>query len=273
MHEVCVMVPVHTDQPTRLELISFEQCCRVLQAHDIFLIAPEGLNLDAYGAISKIPKIIRIPVKWQSSLMNYNKLKLSNFFYGLFVDYSFLLTYELDAFVFEDKLHEWCNAGIDYIGAPWFEGYDKPADKLIGVGNSGFSLRRISVMRKMLKNFYYRDPKKYQVGNKEKLKALIQSPLYRVRNYSDENYTIQQAGFVHEDLVLAQMAKKFPDFKVATIEQAISFSFEANPALLYKLNGNRLPIGCHGWWKYGLDFWAPFINAFGYQLPAKLEEA
>jgi hypothetical protein len=266
MYKVCIVIPVHNANPSAFELISYKQCCSVLEKHAIFIIAPEGLDLKRYKGISENPQTIYVPAFWQNSLMNYNKLKLSNFFYSLFQDYEFLLTYELDAFVFRDELYNWCSDKFDYIGAPWFEGYDKPTDKLIGVGNSGFSLRRISVMKKLLKKFYYKDPVKYQVGNKVKLKALLQSPYYWARNQFGENFTIQNAGFVHEDLVLAQMARRFPAFKIASIDEASRFSFEANPSLLYRRNNNQLPMGCHAWWKYDFNFWKPHIEAFGHNL-------
>ena len=46
---------------------------------------------------------------------------------------------------------------------------------------------------------------------------------------------------------------------------AIPFAFEAKPKYLYKINQNKLPMGCHAWYRYNLEFWRPFIEGFGYK--------
>ena len=56
-----------------------------------------------------------------------------------------------------------------------------------------------------------------------------------------------------------KVAVVFNDFKVAPVEDAAKFSFEVNPSLLYKMNNNQLPFGCHGWEKYEPEFWKQYI--------------
>jgi hypothetical protein len=53
----------------------------------------------------------------------------------------------------------------------------------------------------------------------------------------------------------------FTDFTIAPIETAIKFSFEAQPSLLYQMNSNVLPFGCHAWEKYEPEFWEPFVKS------------
>jgi hypothetical protein len=55
-------------------------------------------------------------------------------------------------------------------------------------------------------------------------------------------------------------------FKVGSIPDAISFAFEVNPRVLYRLNSNQLPMGVHAWEKYDINFWKPFIEKEGYKL-------
>lgn len=43
---------------------------------------------------------------------------LSAEFYDRFAAYEYVLIYQLDAFVFADRLAEFCQMGYDYIGAP-----------------------------------------------------------------------------------------------------------------------------------------------------------
>ena len=40
-------------------------------------------------------------------------------FYRRFTDYEYILIHQLDVFLFEDKLLEFCDMGYDYIGAPY----------------------------------------------------------------------------------------------------------------------------------------------------------
>jgi hypothetical protein len=102
-NKVVVVIPIHSENPSNYELISFTQCFRILGNHPIVVIAPYGLSLRNYKKIIPDFKTHFIDPKWQSSKLNYNKLKLSNYFYSIFREYEFLLTYELDAFVFVEE--------------------------------------------------------------------------------------------------------------------------------------------------------------------------
>jgi hypothetical protein len=148
-----IVIPIHKEDPTKNELISFAQCFKILYKHPIYILAPENLNIKKYKEVITKFNVIHIDPVWQSNLKQYNKLKISRFFYDLFKGYDFLLTYELDAFVFKDELSFWSSKSFDFIGAPWFKGHDIPSQplQLIGVGNSGFSLRNIKTSRRILK--------------------------------------------------------------------------------------------------------------------------
>ena len=267
--KVCIVIPIHAHQPKSYELISFEQCFKVLKQHPIIIIAPEGLNLDVYKKVVPEFKTIFIKPIWQSDITWYNKLKRSSFFYDLFSEYEFLLTYELDAFIFRDDLEYWCNKGYDYIGAPWFVGHSSPLPNasFLGVGNSGFSLRKIKPIQHILKTWFYKNPYDYQSGPLRLLQAYIKAPYRWLMSQAGENYTIQNNYPGLEDKFFSEaIPAKFKNFKVAPIEEAMKFSFEVKPEYLYELTDKQLPMGCHAWWRYNLDFWRPFIQAFGYQL-------
>ena len=64
----------------------------------------------------------------------------------------------------------------------------------------------------------------------------------------------------NEDTWWAVLIPQIYNFKVAPLEDATKFSFEANPKRLYNENGNQLPFGCHAWEKYEPDFWERFIK-------------
>jgi hypothetical protein len=268
MKKVCVVIPVHSADPSDFELMSFIQCFKILDNRPIYIIAPEGLNLAVYKKEVGTFQTIYIDPKWQSSLLFYNKLKTSRFFYDLFDQYTYMLTYELDAFIFRDDLDYWCDKGYDYIGAPWFEGYVQPiSDRLIGVGNSGFSLRNIKFAQKALKKIYYRDPDIYFGSRAKRWWANLVHPIRWLFNQGKENYSIQNTQSLYEDAFFCYIIpSKFNDFKIAPVEQALKFSFEVKPEYLYQLNDQALPMGCHAWYRYNLDFWKPFIQDQGYSI-------
>lgn len=271
--KICVVViPVHSDKPSELELISFQQCFKILGEHPIFIVAPEGLNLEKYYAIISCFEVVFIDPIWQSSIKKYNKLKLSQFFYKLFDDYQYLLTYELDAFVFKDELLLWCDKGYDYIGSPWFVGYDNPTHEFLGVGNSGFSLRNISAMKRALKRVYVQDGMCYYFGKKNRVQIKLAIFLNKIFIYFGENMSIQRSIHFNEDGFIAQViGNDVRGFKIASVEEAISFAFEVKPKYLFKINQNQLPMGCHAWWRYDLEFWRPYIENFGYKINSRVK--
>ncbi len=268
MQNVVIVIPIHNSNPTPWELISFQQCFKILNKYPIVIVSPDGLNLQRYHSIVGSFKTIYIDSKWQSSLLGYNKLKVSRFFYNLFKDYNYMLTYELDAFVFKDELEYWCEKCYDYIGAPWFEGYHEPiSNNFIGVGNSGFSLRNIVSSKKILKQYFFKSSEEYRSGKIKLMQAYLKQPFRWLLNQGKENYTIQKYSKLNEDVFFAYSIPQYDiNFKIAPAEEALQFSFEVKPEFLYQLNHKSLPMGCHAWWKYNLNFWRPFIESYGYKI-------
>tara|TARA_R110002096_G_scaffold412195_3_gene612635 strand:+ start:3689 stop:4510 length:822 start_codon:yes stop_codon:yes gene_type:complete len=265
--KVVVVIPIHSQNPSDFELISFQQCFKVLNKHDIKVLASKGLCLDKYKDIVENFEVIFIDEQWQSSIEKYNKLKLSQFFYKLFDDYQYLLTYELDAFVFKDDLLYWCDKGYDYIGAPWFVGYANPTNEFLGVGNSGFSLRNVRTFKRAISKVYLKESTCYYFGKMNRITIKLSHLLNRFLINFRENNTIQNAVHLNEDAFISQIiAVRVRGFKIATIKDAFQFSFELKPKTLYQMNDNKLPMGCHAWWKYNLEFWKPFIQKFGYKI-------
>ncbi|MCC9168232.1 DUF5672 family protein [Pontibacter harenae] len=271
LYKPVVVIPLHSSTPSKEELLSFKQCYKILAKHDIIIVHPAGLDLSAYKKIQDKLKTLPIDPIWQSSLENYNRLKCSSFFYNLFSEYNYLLTYELDAFVFKDELDFWCEKGYSYIGAPWFVGYANPITpyKFKGVGNSGFSLRNIQICSVILSRIEL--IKKIVIFyNSVKLDAVFPfatflrlSPLkYFFKIIKTHNVpNLISKKYVHEDLFWADwISGTFSDFKVATYEEAMRFSFEVNPEFLYLENNKELPFGCHAWLKYNPLFWKKFIT-------------
>jgi hypothetical protein len=260
MDRVVVLIFTHRAEPDEYERLSFQQCYKVLGKHSIRLVCPRGMDISRYREMA--PGVVPdfIDPKWFRSLRAYNLLKVLPWLYRRYSGYEFMLTYELDAWVFRDELLEWCDQGWDYIGAPWFHGsYDCQEDSPVaGVGNSGFSLRKIGTMQKTLqvisrarfirlgKDFCKRRTSLAAAIRKALSPALLLRPL---------------RGWVKaEDLFWGHIAtQKMPGFRVAPYEVAREFSFEANARRLYAECGQRLPFGAHKWSQLQPDFWKDVI--------------
>jgi len=73
---------------------------------------------------------------------------------------------------------------------------------------------------------------------------------------------------INEDIFWGTVVSGRCDFfSVPTPEEAIPFAFEVAPEYLFKLNGGRLPFGCHAWEKNNLLFWRDILGRYDIDLP------
>ena len=266
---VVVLVFTHKADLDWYEEISLRQCQKTLGHYPIHLVCPEGLDISAHLKLgpSLVPEYV--PKHLLSSIEDYNRFKISSWLYRRFGKYDFLLTYELDAFVFRDELLEWCREGWDYIGAPWFEGWDNATSEspFIGVGNSGFSLRRtepclristaVEWVQRILPPRIYRSAKFQKLIPNGRLRDLL-----KLAGYTDQHEDDFWAGFA---------PKAFPDLRVALYERAKHFSLEANARHIIRETQSGLPFGCHAWHRCDKEFWRPWIEAEGHKWPEMLK--
>lgn len=233
--QVAVVIPIHKSQLSEYEMISLKQVCTVLGEYDIVAVVPNGLTLAEREAYTRIESFA---VDYFKSITDYNRLMLSPSFYRRFWQYEYILIYQLDAFVFADKLSWFCQQGYDYIGAPWLYGifnYIDAEHSIFHVGNGGLSLRRISSFIKLL----------------------------------EERQPLLDEQIKNEDLFFSSIVS--PEFRIAPLEIALQFSFERQVETCYERNHYELPFGCHAWERYNLPFWKPYIEQEGYVLQANIE--
>lgn len=281
MKQKCVVViPVYKEFPSAIEQSSFRQGLRVLSSWDIVIITYQSINLFQYNDIAKeVNKEYKIEFFEQScfsSVSGYNKLCLSIDFYRRFLKYKYILIYQLDAWVFKDCLKEWCDKGYDYIGAPFFIYSEKEPQKGIftSVGNGGFSLRRTQYCIDVLSlpcHLPFLTPQKLIKQWKERTiennclwwKCILLLFWYIIKATGIRNTLDFYKKSVNEDYLFSDFALEswYISPNIPTVALASKFSFEKNPALLFRLNGNRLPFGCHAFAKYEYDsFWVQHIS-------------
>jgi hypothetical protein len=252
---VAVVIPLYKETLSKTEEISLTQCIDILgKSNPIIFVTFKSLNLSNYKSyLSKKVEssFLFFDESYFKNIGGYNRLMLSDRFYSSFLDYKYILIYQLDAFVFRDELLYWCNMNYAYIGAPWINPWwyqevmtyiystsgflsklkrtllTPTAKNMHLVGNGGFSLRSV-------KSFY-----------------LISLLLKRRISQWQKNEDVFWSIFI---------PMKFPFFKIPPDSVARKFSFENEPKYLYHMNNAKLPFGCHGFEKYDIDFWKSFIQ-------------
>ncbi len=268
-----VVIPIYKSLPDHFESCSFVQCLKVLTKHPICIITHDKLDVSYYiNVLNKYGVNFTIKTfheKYFESVAGYNELLLSFEFYNSFSDNEYILIYQLDAWVFRDELDYWCNKGYDYIGAPWFENYGsfEEGNALWAVGNGGFSLRRIPCFLNLFNERYLFTIKELIKTHRPSscsikfLKRLFKALVQRFGNRNNVRYFIKkwslnEDGFWAHFFQHSNMALKIP----GCIEAA-SFSFDQSPQYLFELKDNKLPFGCHAWYRYQYsNFWKYYIS-------------
>ena len=261
-----VVIPIYKPMPDATESMSLRQCVEVLCRHDMCLVCPQELDVTAYLKLTgKRIRIERFDEKFFQSVGAYSELMKSRDFYKRFRWYRYMLIYQLDAWVFEDRLDEWCSKGYDYIGAPWFEDWRNHEEGygFLCVGNGGFSLRKVKTFLKV-------------TNPKERLKSFkeIQE---RHQGEKWEYYYSLKEYFSYENSLGAFMEKKKERWedvyfcyelkktrlklKTPDCREAAMFSIETSPEYVFnETNKGRLPFGCHAWNRYQYEeFWKKHI--------------
>ena len=259
-----IVIPIHKERPSSDELMSLQQCISVLKSHPICIVCPKSLDIYFYGdTLSKSEAtwfVERFPNAFFDGIKGYNSLMLDKSFYKRFAKYQYMLIYQLDAWVFRDELDYWCEQGYDYIGAPWLEEGSEGKIQLTGVGNGGFSLRRIQHFINVIS---HKGPVRSadQLNLSPTLKNKIYKFLYSLGYQNTIKYYKKDAT-LYEDIFLSTFLSNTKlCAKVPTPETAARFAFEKHPSFLYDFTG-QLPFGCHAWRKYEYEgFWYQFINA------------
>ncbi len=234
MEKVAIVVPHHKAVFSQNERISLEQLNRVLGRYPIFVVAPEHLQ----GELSLYNwENIFVSDESFGSTDRYSRTFMSQWLYELFINFEYMMIYQTDAFVFEDKLMEFCSLGYDYIGAPW-NSYDPATRKLgVRVGNGGFCIKKIKSVIEVLN---------------QKERILNNNPM-RKHMEKIEDLFFAYCG-IREDL----------SFKVPSIDISSEFSIEHSVnGSLSNLNKKR-PFGCHDWFRLNYDIWKPYVEDFGY---------
>jgi hypothetical protein len=265
--EVAIVVPLSfRSDLNESEKISLQHLEYFLGEYDHYFLAPQSLRFK----YQRFP-IERFKDDYFGSTDAHTHLCLSKDLYRRFVDYDYILMYHLDSLVFNSNLSEWCKLGYDFIGAPWIKGPDLPWLEENGVGNGGFSLRKVKSFLKLLNSGvpwrrFDAIPKRGdgpgEINRFRYIKKASRNIIPGLNNIQ-RHIEVYIRKSRHDDKFLYFYAKKYyPEFAIAPIEVALRFAFEANPRICYELNNHQVPFGCHAWEKYDREFWLPYILSY-----------
>lgn len=282
MSSVIITITTHKSKPNQLELISFKQALKVLNRRKFSLVVPENLNVDFYIKLFKSHNIdFQIDFfenKYFGTIANYSRLVLSKDFYGRFSKFEYLLIYHLDAFVFRDELDFWCRQGYDYYAPPWFKGFDNKSKtkELWFVGCGGFCLRKVEACLRILNEDKIQIPffslYNYYTKNDNSTIKLLKIPYIFLMSLGYKNNKAHYLNnFPGEDVFWCYFTTKIKNpLNVLPLSDSVSFGFDGNPEILFNYTKQKLPFGCHAWFKYdvkNLKFWSKHIENEGHIIP------
>ena len=252
---VKTIIPIYRTDLQPWEQAALDNNMSKLSSLPVAFLKPESLELTAFAQRYPQAEIVSVPDEWlgtKRGIQGYNEMMMSETFYAMFADCLYIFICHTDAWLFENRIEEWCDRNYDLVAAPWptrprymhfplkqylqLKLWLKPKDRILHcqmfgkIGNGGLCLRKVSTFREACK----RHAAEIQTYN-QRIDALH-----------------------NEDLFWALV----PKLNVPSVEDALTFSFDLKPGLCYQLNHHRLPMACHGFNKPGrTEFWQPFIPA------------
>lgn len=251
---VCVVIPVYTNDLTPEERRALANNLQKLGRYPCVFIYPDGFDIQPLHQAYPRVGLLKVSDNWlgtRRGIAGYNEMMMSAEFYSLFSDYEYIFICHYDAWIFRDEVETWCRKGYDLVAAPWptrkrythfpLKQYIrlklllKPRHKILHcqmfgrIGNGGLCLRKVETFRKAC------------IDYKE-----------------DIDYYNAHADVLHnEDLFWALV----PKLNVPSVDEAMKFSFDLKPQLLYEQNGRQLPMACHGFNKPNRrKFWSRFLT-------------
>lgn len=254
-YQVKVVVPIYTTELSEIEATSFAHNMKVLSCYPRVIIKPKSLDVSEFMSTFPDIEVLSVSDEWlgkKNGIAGYNIMMTSADFYDTFSDTDYILICQTDAWIFRDELEEWCKKDYDYVAAPWpkrpiynifpVKQYLWVRKRLFGnhlnilrqnmfgkIGNGGLSLRKIESFRKACREY----------------------------TYEIDYFSKRKHHLYHEDVFWALIPKYF---KYPTVEEALGFSFDVKPEFCYKLSGNRIPFGCHGFtYPKIYNFWKDII--------------
>ena len=235
-------IPVYKSALSVTEKASLNQLCKIIgNEYELCLICPADMTLNEYFEIADKHNIklstLFCAKQYFRGTKTYSFMCETADFYKCFNEYKYLFIYQLDGWIFENKVKEYLNLNVDYIGSPW--DINTFHFQIETVGNGGVSLRRvekfINICNSLTASDYLKD------------------------------YVDREDLFFCKTMVLKSALKK------PSVKQACGFSISGTGMQSYfmrKYNDGKLPMCLHAWHK-DLKYWTKYIDLTEFNETAK----
>jgi len=268
----CLLVPLYRPSLSRAEALSLViSHARGGLAADLHVLHPPDLGpfvADVRAWFAQMApqapgfrSLVR-PASDFSSLEAYSALMLTPELYAQLEAYTWMLMVQPDALLLSDRWSDWLASPWCYVGAPFFEGLERPSHplRLLGGGNGGVSLRRIQACLAVLRRRGWLYP---ALRRKERIclpRERLRAELRALRSWGLRSGR-PAAIPIYEDLFWSFVAPALDrSFKLPSASESARFAFEAEPRHLLQLTG-ELPAACHAHERYDPSFWRATFEA------------
>ena len=268
LKDIAVVIHIHSLKLSKYDRYNVINNIKKFKKYLIIFVCPRTININKLDI--ELPLNYKVEVfseKYFKNNKSYNRLLLSKSFYERFLNFKYILICQTDVLILKEELNRWIKEDFDYIGAPWISKDNNNNCSLLGVGNGGFSLRKVQTHYNVLnsKQLYFDKAKLEALPVWFNLKTIISlkivnqvAKIMKIINplslflwffYKTDKY-------VNEDVFWCGYAAFFePSYKIASTKKALEFSFECEPEFCFKKNNEKLPFGTHKWYQYDKDFW------------------
>ena len=127
----CIIIPSYKEKLEGNDKLSFDRCIEIFgKNRPIKVVIPSNISSEFYDSYGSMIETIRVDSKNMENIGSYSNMLCNKDFWSLFADFEYVLIYQTDCWVFEDRLDYFMELGYDYYGAPWHHQNDS-------VGNGG----------------------------------------------------------------------------------------------------------------------------------------
>ena len=218
-----VVIPVYkkVDALSKFEEKSIGQVIKILgEKYELLILC--GFSFDVKEYCDKFNydfSYCKCSDEFFKSQKAYSDLCEKHEFYEIFSGYEYILIYQPDAWIFEDRLEHFMDMGYDYIGSIHMLKANGSGGR---VGNGGFSLRKPEKFAEVCKET---DFEQFRF-------SLLEDCAFTIRLKSKFNLPEPEIGF--------------------------EFGWQEQPQAAYNKT-KKLPMGCHNPMKNNWNFWRNHI--------------
>ena len=249
-----VVVPWHPHAVSAEEEMSLKSIRQFCEGAELVLVAADALQVPPFLEPDRVEIF---PQTWFRSFEANNRLMTSVSLYERFEDYDQMVLVHVDVLLFKplaplcQKLYPW-----SYVGAPWVGRETNGRFRLEGVGNGGFSIRRIPDFLDVLRGSAIPFWPRYTTKRRG---LALWAYLFacHVAGLKGETvaHTMNHRRNIWEDVFWSKVATCLSSrFTVAPLSEALAFSYEMFPRFAHQENHYHLPCGIHGWWRHDIEF-------------------